>query len=74
MIVGLPRVVAKAELLVAQGGTIPVFMKEGTNRWRYHGRMRCVGFETGRRYVDQVEGTRQRVEDVAGVLLLEEAH
>jgi hypothetical protein len=32
-----PRVLAKAKKLAVQGGSIPVFLKLGTNRWRYLG-------------------------------------
>lgn len=45
IIVGdLPQVRRKAELLTSQAGIIPVFLKEGPNRWRYHGPMRVVSY------------------------------
>ena len=35
-----------AELMAKQGGSIPVFLKQGVNRWLFHGRMRLVGCRT----------------------------
>lgn len=32
-----PRIIAKAERLETQGGSIPVFLKRGTNQWAYQG-------------------------------------
>jgi predicted DNA-binding transcriptional regulator AlpA len=32
-----PRIIAKAERLETQGGSIPVFLKQGTNQWAYQG-------------------------------------
>lgn len=34
---GGPRIIGKAEKLLAQGGAIPIFMKLGTNQWEYRG-------------------------------------
>ena len=69
----LPRVRQKAELLAAQGGTIPVFMKEAPNRWCYHGRMECAGYETGSDAIESTAGAQDRVERVAGVLKMKDA-
>ena len=69
----LARVTRKAEMIAAQGGTIPVFMKEGTNRWRYHGRMRCIAFDTSARAIQAAERSHDRKEDIAGVLRFEDA-
>ena len=46
-----PDVLRKAELLVEQGGVIPVFIKVETNRWRYHGVMKVVGLNRNARAV-----------------------
>lgn len=32
-----PRIITRAERLEAQGGSIPVFLKQGTNQWAYQG-------------------------------------
>jgi hypothetical protein len=32
-----PRVVARAEKMAAQGGTIPIFIKRGVNQWEFRG-------------------------------------
>jgi hypothetical protein len=68
----LPRVRQKAELLAQQGGLIPVFLKEGTNRWRYHGPMRVVGFDTSRKVVEATPGVERRKDEVIGVLSLDD--
>jgi len=39
-----PRILAKAEKLAAQGGSIPVFLKIGTNQWVYKGRFELLSF------------------------------
>ena len=39
-----PRIMAKAEKLAAQGGSIPVFLKLGTNQWEYKGRFELMLF------------------------------
>jgi hypothetical protein len=41
-----PRIRRKAELLAAQGGQIPVFIKQGTNQWLYYGLMEPISFDT----------------------------
>lgn len=65
----LPRVRQKAALLAEQKGPIPVFIKEGPNRWRYHGRMVCTGFGCDRKLVRDCEARSGRA-DLAGVLRL----
>lgn len=68
----LPRVRQKAELLARQVEPIPVFIKQGANRWRFHGRMRCTGF-----FVDPVLVRERERESgrtgLAGVLRLADA-
>ncbi|MCX7175607.1 MAG: hypothetical protein NT159_17105 [Proteobacteria bacterium] len=39
-----PRILAKAEKLAVQGGSIPVFLKIGTNQWVYKGRFELASF------------------------------
>lgn len=39
-----PRIMMKAERLAAQGGAIPIFMKQGTNQWRYKGKYELIKF------------------------------
>src|SRR5258708_6829387 len=40
-----PGVLRRAEMLVEQGGVIPVFIKAATNRWRYYGPMEVVALD-----------------------------
>lgn len=67
-----PGVLRKAEMLVEQGGVIPVFIKAATNRWRYHGPMEVVGFDTNPRLVRARAREAER-EDVVGVLSFRDA-
>ena len=68
----LPKVRRKAEALAAQGGTIPVFMKEAPNRWLYRGPMQVVGFETDPKVVQAAEGVDKRKDKVIGILMFRE--
>jgi hypothetical protein len=68
-----PQVRRKAELLAAQEGTLPVFLKQAPNRWRYHGIMRFVRYETDPLLVQATPGVDQREDQVAGILTLEDA-
>jgi len=67
-----PGVLRKAEMLAAQGGVIPVFIKAATNRWRYHGPMEVAGFDTNPR-VARAKGKDANREDVIGVLSFRDA-
>src|SRR5206468_12098711 len=69
---GPPGVLRKAELLVEQGGAIPVFIKVGTNRWRYHGPMEIVGLSRDTPVVRAKAKEANRV-DVVAVLSLRDA-
>ena len=71
IIVGdLPQVRRKAQLLATQGGTIPVFLKEGPNRWRFHGPMQVSCYSTDLATILNTLGAEDREENVAGVLTL----
>lgn len=73
VIVGdLPRVAAKARLLVEQGGSIPVFVKEAPNEWRFHGFMAPARFATDRRTVEAKAKAAGREDPIAGLLVLED--
>jgi hypothetical protein len=48
---------------------IPVFIKQGVDCWRFHGRMRCTGFLVERALVRERERESGR-SDLAGVLRL----
>jgi hypothetical protein len=67
-----PGVLRKAELLSEQGGVIPVFIKAGTNRWRYHGPMKVVGLNRNARVV-QARAREANRDDVVAVLSLRDA-
>jgi hypothetical protein len=72
IIVGdVPRVVKKAELLANQEGSIPVFLKKASNRWLFHGFMRCTGFDISDDAKRNTPGIEQRKENIAGILTLE---
>jgi hypothetical protein len=68
----LPQVRRKAELLAVQEGTIPVFLKESPNHWRYHGVMRLVRYETDPQVVRAAPGADQREVKVVGILMFED--
>jgi hypothetical protein len=68
----LPKVRRKAESLAAQGGTIPVFLKEAPNRWLYHGPMQIVGFVTDPKVVQAADGVDKRKDKVIGVLTFQD--
>lgn len=40
-----PKIIYKANLMMSQGGLIPVFVKHGVNRWEYCGFMRPVSLD-----------------------------
>jgi hypothetical protein len=67
-----PGVLRKAELLVEQGGVIPVFIKAATNRWRYHGPMVVVELNTNARIVRTKAREADR-DDVIAVLYFRDA-
>lgn len=64
-----PRVSRSAEALVASKATIPVFLKQAANSWRYVGRYRAT--ELSRRPEDLQAPDRRS--DAVAVLFLEEA-
>jgi predicted DNA-binding transcriptional regulator AlpA len=68
----LPRVRHKAQLLALQAEPIPVFIKQGPDRWRFHGPMRCLGFMVERALVRDRELESGR-SGLAGVLRLADA-
>ncbi len=70
--VGDPKnVQRKAARLAGQGGSIPVFIKDGPNRWFYHGRMEVVEYNTDPALATQKSPQSGR--PVVGVLVLRDA-
>ena len=67
-----PGVLRKAELLVEQGGVIPVFIKAATNRWRYHGPMAPIKLDRNARLV-RAKAREANRDDVVAVLSLRDA-
>jgi predicted DNA-binding transcriptional regulator AlpA len=63
-----PIVRRKAELLLAQGGQIPVFIKQGSNQWLYYGLMEPVSFDTDSTLASHITEIAGR--PVIGVLTL----
>jgi hypothetical protein len=68
-----PKVRNHAERLVAQGGVIPVFVKEGLNRWRFHGPMKLDRYETDPRKVKSAPGVDKHPHSIYGVLYFRDA-
>lgn len=68
----LPRVRRKAQLLARLTEPIRVFTKQGADRWRFHGPMRCLGFVVERALVRDRELESGR-SGLAGVLRLADA-
>jgi len=48
-----PRIEMKAAKLVAQGGTLPVFLKHGTNHWQYVGNWKPLGLDMRQPILDE---------------------
>jgi hypothetical protein len=67
-----PGVLRRAELLVQQGGVIPVFIKAAANRWRYHGPMEVIGLDRNARLV-RAKAKEANRDDVVAVLSLRDA-
>ncbi len=68
-----PRVQRAAELLATQGGSLPVFVKEGPNQWRYQGQLRFVEYVTDGRLVQPKAKAAGRTDVVVGMLRFEDA-
>lgn len=64
-----PQVQRKAELLAQQRGVLPVFMKEGPNRWRFHGPMEFVDYAKDPSFVEAKARAAGREGQVAGLLV-----
>jgi hypothetical protein len=65
-----PKVQRKAQLLAQQRGVLPVFMKEGPGRWRFHGAMEFVEYVTDMKVVERKAAASGRTGEVVGVLVL----
>ena len=66
-----PRNQKRAEMMLRQGGAIPVFLKRGSGRWEYVGRHVITGDSTDRRMLQQKEEEAGR--PVTRVLYFEES-
>jgi len=66
------KIEKSAEILAAQADSIPVFLKDTTNRWRYVGDYRCVGLS---RDAQETAALAKRAgrDDVTCVLRLQRA-
>lgn len=64
-----PKVQRKAELMASQRGVLPVFMKMGPGRWRYHGPMEFVEYVTDMSVVGPKADAAGRSGEVVGVLV-----
>jgi len=64
----LAKVVRKARLLIAQGGSIPVFVKERADTWSFQGLMQAVRFDTSPARVESAAASAGRDDLIAGIL------
>lgn len=64
----LTKVVRKARLLIAQGGSIPVFIKEKTDTWSFQGLMKAVRFDTSSARIASAAASAGRKDPIAGIL------
>ncbi len=64
------KIEKNAEILAAQAGPIPVFLKDATHRWRYVGDYRCVGLSRDKVEIDVLAKKAGR-DDVTCVLRLQ---
>ena len=64
----LPKVVRKARLLIDQGGSIPVFIKEKADTWSFQGLMQAVRFDTSSARIDSATVSAGRKDPIAGIL------
>lgn len=67
-----PKVRRKAELLAAQRGALPVFLKERPNAWRYCGMLQFVDYVTDGRTVANKARSAGRSDTVVGMLVFED--
>ena len=67
-----PVIQRKAERLAAQGGHLPVFLKERSNEWRYCGAMRFVEYVTDGRVVGPKARAAVREDVVVGMLVFKD--
>lgn len=66
------KIEKNAEILAAQADSIPVFLKDGPNRWRYVGDYRCVRLSRDPREIAALAKKAGR-DDVTCVLRLQRA-
>lgn len=62
-----PKIIGKAEKLASQGGSIPVFLKKGTNQWVYQGVFELVSYSKDPKDYEEKAARADR-NDVAAVL------
>lgn len=63
-----PKVQRKAELLAAQGGVLPIFMKIAPGRWEFQGPMEFVAYITDMAVVGPKAAKAGRAGEVVGML------
>jgi hypothetical protein len=66
------RIEDRADMLAAQTEPIPVFLKDGPNKWRYVGDYRCTGLSRDKAEIAALAKKAGR-DDVTCVLRLERA-
>lgn len=62
-----PKIIGKAEKLASQGGSIPVFLKKGTNQWIYQGVFELVSYSKDPKDYEEKAARADR-NDVAAIL------
>ena len=63
-----PRVVEKANALSTGGYSIPIFLREGSNQWRYKGMYKCISHSRDPSVISANDAGRS---DIDSILFLE---
>ncbi len=67
-----PRTGPVSVMLARHRGPVPVFIKQGANRWEFRGAFRVTGsLVTGARFVSLIQGSGRSIDSVSVVVLLE---
>jgi hypothetical protein len=64
-----PLIESRAALFMGCGHAVPVYVKEGTNAWRWEGRFAAVAYKKDAETIGRHRGSR-RLSEIAGILFL----
>ena len=65
-----PRIIKNAELLAKTSTSVPVYIKLGTNQWKFKGRYKVVRFSKDVNDIELYHGNRS-ISEIYGILFLE---